>query len=273
MPAAAGDSEPAATAVRIAVHQHAAAAGPAAALGAPATAQRDELLKQAHTESSALLEQDDQIRALCVSVGGSAQGASATSGPAVKSYRVIENGVIRAGIEASSQKLGTVKLGEVLNAVETAVNAKGQQRIRFEYAFQGKKMGRKAGWVSVTASDGAALLAPIDPAKFTSAPALYSVQQTQPSMADVESLYSDASSDTASNSSSDTVVLQTDNPGRENLRRPTQRPQGIFGPAASRTWVSSQHATGRIATMPGGEVPGDPLLGASWFLICGHYNI
>ena len=67
------------------------------------------------------------------------------------SYKAIVNGLTRQGFEMSTKKVGTLKKGSVIEALETRVNDKGVTRVRFDN-------GTIAGWVSTKAGDGSVLL-------------------------------------------------------------------------------------------------------------------
>lgn len=90
--------------------------------------------------------------------GGAGKKGAETPSPgkssmaATKEYKVVcPGGVLaRAGFQMSSKKAGTLQADEVIQALETKVNANGITRVRFS--------GRLTGWASTKASDGTMLL-------------------------------------------------------------------------------------------------------------------
>ena len=69
----------------------------------------------------------------------------------IGAYTVVLASVVRAGFAMDTAKLGTVKKGEEVLCYEERENEKGVTRVRF---------GR--GWVSLTSSDGATILEPVE---------------------------------------------------------------------------------------------------------------
>eukprot|EP01043_Picozoa_sp_COSAG02_P031987 COSAG02_NODE_2117_length_9786_cov_7.559203_4_plen_359_part_00 len=66
---------------------------------------------------------------------------------------------VRAGFESESKKLGFLRIGDVIEVLETKVNDRGQTRVRCA-----------EGWVSLTAKDGSRLL--VEDQNYERAPAL-----------------------------------------------------------------------------------------------------
>eukprot|EP01043_Picozoa_sp_COSAG02_P048517 COSAG02_NODE_4772_length_4994_cov_16.312768_2_plen_358_part_00 len=66
---------------------------------------------------------------------------------------------VRAGFESESKKLGFLRIGDVIEVLETKVNERGQTRVRCA-----------EGWVSLTAKDGSRLL--VEDQNYDRAPAL-----------------------------------------------------------------------------------------------------
>ena len=71
---------------------------------------------------------------------------------------------VRADFESSSKKLGFLRIGDVVEVLETKINDRGQTRIRIEH------QSGLAGWVSLTAKDGSRLL--VEDGAYDRAPAL-----------------------------------------------------------------------------------------------------
>ena len=71
-------------------------------------------------------------------------------------YRVLNKTLIRAGVEATSDKVGPIEAGEIIKALDVQLNTAGAQRVQFA-----------RGWVSVIAGNGTAVLEPmaVDPGK------------------------------------------------------------------------------------------------------------
>jgi hypothetical protein len=75
-----------------------------------------------------------------------AGGGAASTGPLLL-HVVRGPPKIRAGFESGSKKLGFLRIGDVVEVLETKVNGRGQTRVRCA-----------GGWVSLTAKDGSRLL-------------------------------------------------------------------------------------------------------------------
>lgn len=69
----------------------------------------------------------------------------------IGAYTVVLKSVVRAGFEMDSEKVGIVKKGEEVLCYEERENEKGVTRVRFD-----------RGWVSLTSSDGAAILEAVE---------------------------------------------------------------------------------------------------------------
>lgn len=87
-----------------------------------------------------------------------AAGGKASKGPLLL-HVVRGPPKLRAGVESESKKLGFLRIGDVIEVLETKVNDRGQTRVRCA-----------AGWVSLTAKDGSRLL--VEDQHYERAPAL-----------------------------------------------------------------------------------------------------
>ena len=82
------------------------------------------------------------------------QASAAAGGPA-KQYRVVvaAGAKVRSGFEATSDDMGVLKFGEVIDVISGRLNANGAMRVQFS-----------RGWVSTKAGDGTILLEAVKPA-------------------------------------------------------------------------------------------------------------
>ena len=66
-------------------------------------------------------------------------------------YSVARRAVVRAGVEADSERVALLKVGEVVEVLEEAVDAEGARRVRID-----------RGWTSLEAKDGSPALQPAE---------------------------------------------------------------------------------------------------------------
>ena len=88
-----------------------------------------------------------------------AAAAATESAQTRRVFRVLAKATVRPGLEkASGPRVALLSPGDVVEALETSVNARGQERVRVCRLGSGWTREEEVGWASVTAADGKCLL-------------------------------------------------------------------------------------------------------------------
>ena len=88
-----------------------------------------------------------------------AAAAATESAQTRRVFRVLAKATVRPGLEkASGPRVALLSPGDVVEALEASVNARGQERVRVCRLGSGWTREEEVGWASVTAADGKCLL-------------------------------------------------------------------------------------------------------------------
>ena len=99
-------------------------------------------------------------------------GTPAKPAKSKKQWKIVRAAKIRSGFEQTSTDMGVANIGDIIEEIESRVNARGVTRVHYD-----------RGWLSVKAADGGTILQPVHvpaPAPAPAAAAASDVSPTKP---------------------------------------------------------------------------------------------